>query len=149
MRPFRIPIALSLLATTTLSLAQLSPDLIMETYNSNINAITSAAISNANLRNILEKDRKAGIDPNTGRKTNSAAGLLYSPASTLKTATVQGYIDRLKTKNPAAAQAIATTFGPGHYDYGTIYNGSRSGRPTGRGNEASVCGGAGRLAGSY
>lgn len=43
MRPLpTFTVLILLLAIATVSLAQLSPDLIMETYNNNINAITSA-----------------------------------------------------------------------------------------------------------
>ncbi|WP_310392796.1 hypothetical protein [Hymenobacter sp.] len=51
------------------------------------------------------------------------ANLAYTPSAALKASTVQGYVTRLKTKNPAAAQAVATNFGPGKYDYGQIYRG--------------------------
>lgn len=135
------------LAAAPAARAQLSPDLIMESYNSNMNAIVSGAINKATIDNILEKDRREGIDPNNGRKTGivvgrpgsrpplgatgeatnasaSAASLAYgAPSAALKARTVQGYVDRLKAKNPVAAQAIATNFGPGKYDYGTIYRG--------------------------
>ncbi|WP_210514014.1 hypothetical protein [Hymenobacter terricola] len=56
-------------------------------------------------------------------KTAGRTSLSYTPTPDLKQKTVQGYVDRLKTKNPAASQAVATNFGPGKYDYGTIYQG--------------------------
>ncbi len=131
-----------LLATAPVARAQMSPDLVMESYNANMSAITSAAISNANLRNILDgsarPNSKKGIvvgrpGSSASRATNAAAtprntsatsaGLPYTVTPALKQKTVQGYIDRLKTKNPAAAQAVATNFGPGKYDYNTIYQG--------------------------
>jgi hypothetical protein len=130
---------ISSLLSTHVACAQLSTDLITETYNANMSAITSAAISNANLNNILDgsarPNSKKGIV--VGRPGSSAsrgtavatphstasAGLPYTSTPALKQKTVQGYIDRLQTKNSAASQAVAANFGPGKYDYGTIYQG--------------------------
>lgn len=56
-----------------------------------------------------------------------AASLPYAPTPALKRETVQGYVARLKPKSPTAAQAVATNFGSGKYDYSTIYNGLVSG----------------------
>ncbi|MBO2012294.1 hypothetical protein [Hymenobacter negativus] len=58
-----------------------------------------------------------------GAATATAKSLAYVPSAALKQKTVQGYVDRLKTKNPAASQAVASTFGPGKYDYGKVYKG--------------------------
>jgi hypothetical protein len=66
------------------------------------------------------------FDNTTGRATGSRVAtksFAYVPSAALKQKTVQGYVDRLKTKNPTAAQAVATTFGTGKYDYGTVYRG--------------------------
>ena len=57
----------------------------------------------------------------------SAASLPYSPTPALKKETVQGYVARLKTKSPTAAQAMVTNFGSDKFNYGTIYNGLVSG----------------------
>ena len=51
----------------------------------------------------------------------SAASFAYAPTAALKASTVQGYVDRLRAKNPAASQAVAASFGPGKNDYGKIY----------------------------
>lgn len=69
-----------------------------------------------------------GLDDhgNTQAATNKSAvpaTLRYVPGPALKKATVDGYVSRLKTKNPAASQALAANFGPGKYDYATIYSG--------------------------
>lgn len=56
----------------------------------------------------------------TGKPT---AELRYTITPALKQQTVAGYVNRLNAKNPVAAQAVATNFGPGKYDYGTIYQG--------------------------
>jgi hypothetical protein len=67
------------------------------------------------------------FDNTTGRVAAGNRGttksLAYVPSAALKQKTVQGYVDRLKAKNPTAAQAVATTFGTGKYDYGTVYRG--------------------------
>ena len=54
-------------------------------------------------------------------KPAAATSLAYVPTAALKQKTVQGYVDRFKAKNPAASEAVETNFGPGKYDYGTIY----------------------------
>ena len=51
------------------------------------------------------------------------ASLSYTPTPALKKATVDGYVSRLKVNNPAASQAVADNFGPGKYDYGSIFSG--------------------------
>ncbi|GAB3638449.1 hypothetical protein GCM10027422_40390 [Hymenobacter arcticus] len=147
-RPLHVSASLVVLSAGLLAApiarAQMSPDLVMETYNANMSAITSAAISNANLNNILDgsarPNSKKGIvvgrpgssasrgsatatPRNTMAASATSAGLPYTVTPALKASTVQGYIDRLKTKNPAASQAVATNFGLGKYDYGTIYQG--------------------------
>lgn len=66
------------------------------------------------------------FDNTTGRAAGSRGttkSLAYVPSAALRQKTVQGYVDRLKTKNPAASQAVATAFGPGKNDYGTVYRG--------------------------
>jgi hypothetical protein len=66
------------------------------------------------------------FDNTTGRVAGSRGAtksFAYVPSAALKQKTVQGYVDRLKAKNPTAAQAVATTFGTGKYDYGTVYRG--------------------------
>ncbi len=108
--------------------AQLSNDLIMETYNSNINTITNGAINAATLRSTLERNgTNSPSRRSTGTKTSSrstaSANLTYTPTPALRQQTVQGYVTRLKASNPAASQAIAANFGPGKYDYGQIYRG--------------------------
>ena len=102
------------------------------------NAYMSSHIANLSMNSLLENDRRAGIDPNTGRKRGVAArpapgsapaapaktvSFAYQPTAALKTATVQGYVERLKAKNPAASQVVAQQLGPGKNDYGQIYHG--------------------------
>lgn len=36
---------------------------------------------------------------------------------------MQGYTNRLKASNPTGAQAVASVFGTGKYDYGQVYRG--------------------------
>ena len=82
-----------------------------------------------NLRRNLGIDNNPRTQSNTVRKNGTATSdaqqpnFAYSPTPSLKQKIVQGYIDRLKTKNPAASQAIAANFGSGRYDYGQIYQG--------------------------
>ncbi len=68
--------------------------------------------------------RRTGIAdrPATASAARSAS-FAYVPTPALKQKTVQNYVAHLQPKSPAAAQAVATTFGPGKYDYGTIYRG--------------------------
>ena len=103
--------------------AQMSPDLIMETYNSNIRVITDGVINKSVLDKSIERNRNAGTSRSTttGKTTSSATRLNYTSTPALRQQTVQGYVARLKANNPAAAQAIATTFGSGKYDYGQVY----------------------------
>jgi hypothetical protein len=66
-----------------------------------------------------------GHDGASPEKTDAAGktSLAYVPSAALKQQTVQGYANRLQAKNPAASQAVAANFGPGKYDYGTLYKG--------------------------
>ena len=148
----------ALLAAAPAARAQLSPDLIMENYNANMSAITTSAINNANLRNIVDGtahiNSKKGIvvgrpgsrPPTTASAATAtkapaatSASLSYAaPSAALKARTVQGYVDRLQAKNPAAAQAISANLGPGKYDYGTIYHGILAGQGLRDNNAADV-----------
>lgn len=109
-------LVLSVWLTATLVQAQPSADLVLDAYGGNVSTVTSAALRNANLRSLLEKGRSAGDEPGDSY-------LPYSPTRALKSAVVQGYIDRLKPKNPAMAQTVITAFRSGKYDYGLIYTG--------------------------
>jgi hypothetical protein len=105
--------------------AQMSPDLIMETYNSNISVITNGIINKSVMDKAIERNN-AGR--NTGRGTAAtrpvaSVSTAYTPTPALRQQTVQGYIDRLKTSNPAGAQAIASVFGPGKHDYAQVFRG--------------------------
>ena len=113
--------------------AQMSTDLIMETYNSNISVITNGIINKSMMDKAVERNnagRNAGRAAATPRTSASASASATASASTaytstpaLRRQTVQNCIDRLKTSNPTGAQAIATTFGPGKYDYGQVFQG--------------------------
>jgi hypothetical protein len=117
---------LGLLLASPAAHAQLSNDLIMETYNSNISVITNGAIN----KSVLDK---AIARNNAGRTSNAAsrspvatrsatsASTAYTPTPALRQQTVQGFVNRLKASNPVASQAIAANFGSGKYDYGKIY----------------------------
>ena len=119
---FLVSTFLLLLVAAPAARAQLSPDVIMETYNSSSSAITNGAINRATITNIQESDRRQS-STSTRSRSVGAASLAYTPSPALKQRTVQTYIDRVKTKNPAAARAVAANLGPGKYDYGTIYKG--------------------------
>jgi len=81
--------------------------------------------------NVLESVKRPTPSGNTNqpvRTSNSTrpqrrVSLAYSPTPALNQQTVQRYIDRLKSKNPAASQAIAENFGSGKYNYNQIYRG--------------------------
>lgn len=116
--------SLALLLHAGAARGQMSPDLIMETYNSNIRVITDGIINKSVLDKSIERNRTAGTRRSaTGKTTASTTRLTYTSTPALRQQTVQGYVTRLKANNPAAAQAIATTFGPGKYDYGQVYRG--------------------------
>lgn len=111
--------------------AQPSPELTMEIYNSNIQVITSGIINKNMLDNAVRRNNGGGAGRGskaaTGRSAATAKGSAVSTAYTstpaLRQQTVQGYATRLKGSNPAGAQAVLTAFGPGKYDYGTVYKG--------------------------
>lgn len=100
-------------------------------------AFTNLAANNAmiemmyaNTMNIDRHGKQISADAWAGKAGKTAApatsrpvSLAYAPTPALKQQTVQTYVDRLKTKNPAAAQAVAANFGPGKHDYGQIYQG--------------------------
>jgi hypothetical protein len=123
----------SLLLGAPVARAQMSPDAMAQTYNTHMSGIISAAVSNATRNNILNgtarPNSKKGVG--AGRASSGAAssgstlaksvGLPYAVTPALKQETVQGYVDRLKATNPAAAQALAANFGPGKHDYNAIY----------------------------
>ncbi|GAB3638447.1 hypothetical protein GCM10027422_40370 [Hymenobacter arcticus] len=75
---------------------------------------------NLMMNHLKDKGTKNGAARPASAK---AASLAYTPTPALRQKTVQGYADRLKAKNPAAAQAVAASFGPGKNDYGTVYRG--------------------------
>jgi len=116
-------IAAALLLTVPAAQAQMSPELIMETYNSNISVITNGAINKSMMDNAVARNN-AGRS-STGRtgaaRAAASASTAYTPTAALRQQTVQGYVNRLKTSSPAGAQAIAAAFGPGKYDYGQVY----------------------------
>jgi len=118
---------LGLLLTPPAAHAQLSNDLIMETYNSNISVITNGAINKSVLDKAIARNN-AGRTGNAAnrsiganRSTAASASTAYTPTPALRQQTVQGFVSRLKASNPAASQAIAANFGPGKYDYSKIY----------------------------
>ena len=104
--------------------AQMSPDLIMKTYNSNISVIANGAINKSLMESAIARNNSGG---NAGRgtaaatRTRAATSVSTTYTPTLRKQTVQATVDRLKTSNPAASQAIATTFGPGKYDHSQTY----------------------------
>ena len=92
-------------------------------------AVLSTIPLNAALDGITGSDKI----PRGARSTSTAAAtqkstLSYSPTPSLKRNIVQGYIDRLRTKNPTASRTIAENFGSGRYDYGQIYQGLVKGK---------------------
>ncbi|MDO7844723.1 hypothetical protein Q5H92_00020 [Hymenobacter sp. M29] len=118
---FRI-VLLALLASPAAQ-AQMSPDLIMENYNSNISVITNGIINKSMMDKAIERNN-AGKNAGRGSAATRPAAstsTAYTPTPALRQQTVQTYVDRLKTSNPAGAQAIASVFGPGKYDYSKTY----------------------------
>ncbi|RTQ49002.1 hypothetical protein EJV47_15545 [Hymenobacter gummosus] len=123
----------SLLLTAPVVRAQMSPDLIMETYNSNISVITNGAINKAVMRDAMERNGNPGVGRSstatrrgtatTTSRSAASTSLAYTPTPALRQQTVQNQVNRLKASNPAASQALAATFGPGKYDYGQVYRG--------------------------
>jgi len=104
--------------------AQLSPDLIMENYNSNVQVITSGIINKNMLDNAMERNGTSGASARgKTRVARPAVSTAYKSTPALRQQTVQTYVDRLKGSNPAGAQAVLTAFGPGKYDYGQTYRG--------------------------
>ena len=79
------------------------------------NAYMSSHIANLSLDEVVRGNASAASG-----KTKSAS-LAYTSTPALRARTVQGYVDRLKPKNPAAAQAVAASLGPGKNDYGPVY----------------------------
>jgi|GEM_PF-1690813 len=127
------PAALLLLAAAPAARAQ-------DVYDLSITAATQNAYMSSHIANLALADiasgrahvnSQKGINvgrpgPGSGSATAPAvsnARFAYSPTAALKQQTVQGYVDRLKTKNPAASQAIAAKLGPGKLDYAKIYQG--------------------------
>jgi hypothetical protein len=116
-------VALALLTRAEVR-AQLSPDLIMETYNSNISVITDGAINKSVMEKAIARNnagRSAGRGTAAARRPTASTSTAYTPTPALRQQTVQGYVNRLKTSNPAGAQAIMSAFGPGKYDYNKTY----------------------------
>ena len=110
--------AFLLLLSARAARAQMSPDLIMETYNSNIRVITDGIIN----KSMMEKSGARNASRTTASKTTTkSVRLSYTSTPALRQQTVKSYVARLQPKNPAAAQAVSTAFGPGKYDYGQVY----------------------------
>jgi hypothetical protein len=121
---------LGLLLASPAAHAQLSNDLIMETYNSNISVITNGAINKSVMEKAIERNNagRTGISRATNRSTGAArpaasarTGTAYTPTPALRQQTVQGFVSRLKISDLSTSQSIAANFGPGKYDYSKIY----------------------------
>jgi len=118
-----------LLLTTSPLHAQPSPELTMEIYTSNVQALTNSMINASVLdaavrRNSGRPTAPSGSKSAAARPTTtktSAGSTAYTSTPALRQQTVQGYVSRLRGSNPAGAQAVNTAFGPGKYDYGTVY----------------------------
>ncbi len=99
----------------------------MEIYTSNVQALTNSMIN----ASVLD----AAVQRNSGRATSSGSksaarpttakvstvSTTYTSTPALRQQTVQRYVGRLKSSNPTGAQAVNAAFGPGKYDYGTVY----------------------------
>lgn len=117
----------SLLLAAPAAQAQLSPDLIMETYNNNIQVITSGIIN----KDMLEKSRRnyeaRGASRSTttrGAATGAARphlNLAYVPTAALRQQTVQEMGSKLQAKNPAAGKAFTAAFASGKADYSQVF----------------------------
>ena len=72
------------------------------------------------LTNTLSIPTESGKAP-ARRPAASQTVLRYVPTVAQQQQTVQAYVARLKPTDPKAAQAVATTFGPGKTSYGQLY----------------------------
>lgn len=112
-----VRMTISFLLCAPLSLAQMDMGTGMPVMDW-IGPMVDSQRFGALLRNNLDLDNPAPPIPKP-----STASLPYSLTAALKKATVQGYIDRLKAKNPLASRMITDNFGSGKYDYADIYSG--------------------------
>ncbi|MCU0549169.1 MAG: hypothetical protein MUC48_07460 [Leptolyngbya sp. Prado105] len=65
--------------------------------------------------------KRRGI-PDRPTASNSQVSLAYVPTPAFRQQIVQGFVQRLSTKNSAASEVIATTFGSGKNDYAQVYH---------------------------
>lgn len=127
LKPLSVALAAGLLLAASAARAQQSVELIMENYTSSVMSITSTQIGNIMVEEAVRRNN--GLSPRAGKTAPAAAAktpaasFAYTPTPALRQQTVQGYVNRLKANNPAAAQAVAANLGPGKHDYGQVYRG--------------------------
>ena len=102
-----------LLAAAPYAGAQDAPPGMFETFAGQM-AMTNLLFENSTGRIVRDNANSRGA---------ATKSLPFTPTAPLQQQTVQRYASRLRAKSPAAAQAIGANFGPGKYDYGTIYRG--------------------------
>ena len=122
MKSFLFSAAL-LLAAAPAARAQMSPDLIMETYNSNIQVITNGIINkdmmDKTVRNYNARGGSRGAAAPSRTATASRTSFTYVPTAA---ATQEVLKNQSAGKPAAAAQQFAAAFGPGgQADYQAMY----------------------------
>jgi hypothetical protein len=133
------------LAFAPVAHAQMSTDLIVDSYSATMNAVTSSAINNNSLNSVLEENARSNsgrsratsrTGTNAGRGSNagtsrgtsaSSAALSYTVTPALKEQTLQRYVSQLKNSSASTAEAVAAYFGPGKPDYNAVYQDMVSG----------------------
>ena len=108
----------AVMASAGTARAQMSPDLIMETYNSNVNAIISSHINNLEIDNIVRGKahhggRSAGVRKSGGKtgspSRDSAKGVVttYTPSPAITRELRDALIARVRAKSPQSGDDVA------------------------------------------
>jgi len=141
MKRLRLTFAIGILIISSTAVhAQMSPDLIMETYNSNIQVITSGIINKSMLdkavaRNNAKGGRSRSASAKASVRSNSFA---YVPTAALKKQAVDAYVAQVKVTNPALATTLAANLAPGKTDYSALYHEINQGSGLVENNAADV-----------
>lgn len=105
-----------LLVETGQARAQMSPDLIMETYNSNINAIVSSRINAHVLDQAIRRNGGRGSSVRHHASSGGGSGggsTRFVPSSAARKRTLAGIVAKARTTNPQAAAALERDFAKG------------------------------------
>ena len=97
--------------------AQMSPDLIMETYNSNINAIVSSRINAHVLDQAIRRNGggRGSHGSRTASSTRSAVhgSTRFRPSAAVRQRTLTGLVNKARATNPQGADALQRDFAKG------------------------------------